>query len=194
MRPGKPYVFLFSFFAMIFYFSSVLGEDISNYSGCDVCEGAIHYGYAEARGIIGPEGMKLIAMLPKRPSVKIDLDGVRKPGSTNDPDAGFEIYAWGRDVIFIKHLYDESKIYIVADRQNASHGKFSEWYPEIYMETSHDNSIHLKDSVEKAWKKMKSSMIYEWMTQGHTGPSPGPVIGLKIRAILNLMRNQAREK
>lgn len=195
MGSKSKYVFLFSFFAIIFCCFPVFGEDISNYSGCEVCEGGIHYGYEEARRIIGTEGMKIIAMLPPKPSVKIDLDGVRKPGTTADPDAGFEISAWGRDVIYIKHLDDGSKIYIIADRRNAkSQTRLSEWYPEIYMETSHDDAIHLKDSVKEAWKKMESSMIYKWMAKNHTGVLPAQMIGSKIRSTLDLMRNQAPQK
>ena len=74
----------------IFYFVttfiitvSVSAEDIKNYSGCDFCHGAIHYGADEAKKILGPVCMKLFARLDpgNHKMLKIDLDGILKNGS-----------------------------------------------------------------------------------------------------------------
>lgn len=134
-----------------------LAEDVSNYSGCDVCHGAIHFAPAETRTILGAELMGRIVASPRGRVVKIDLDGMMKNGSEDSPDSGYEIMAWwNANIFFVKDLRDHSLVQVVMG-QGAD-------YMHLYLESGGENEIDLKDSVGQAWEKMKYSGIYQWVS------------------------------
>ncbi len=137
--------------------SPALAEDISNYSGCDVCHGAIHFTPAETRTILGAQLMARIVASPRNRVVKIDLDGMLKRGSADTPDSGYEIKTWwNANVFFVRDLRDRSLVQIVT-------GQGAEDM-QLYLESGGDNEIDLKDSVGQAWERMKYSGIYQWVS------------------------------
>ena len=153
--------------ALVALGSLVYAEDIKNYSNCDVCPGAIHYGTEEARKIMGYTGFRLASKLKKEKIVKIDMDGVLANGSEKDPDTGYEIKIWGTSILFIKDITDGSFIQIVSDHLNTSRtSSFNNWKPEIYLESSTLQKISLEDPLKVAWAKMKASNIYRWVAPG----------------------------
>ena len=168
--------------------SLVHAEDIKNYSDCDVCTGAIHYGTEEARKIMGHSGFRLASRLKQEKVVRVDMDGVLVNGSEKDPDKGYEIKIWGTDILFIKNIVDGSLIQIVTDRLNAGRGKsFDNWKPEIYLESGSSQPISLEDPLETAWDKMKASGIYRWTATGKDKAVWSVLLKKKITEAMQLM-------
>jgi hypothetical protein len=172
--------------------SLVYAEDIKNYSDCDVCTGAIHYGTEETRKIMGYMGFQLASRLKKEKVVRIDMDGVLINGSEKDPDTGYEIKIWGTDILFIKNITDGSLIQIVTDHLNTSRGSsFDDWKPEIYLESGSSQAISLEDSLEVAWSKMIASNIYRWVATGKDSVNWPELLKKKILEAMQLMAQQA---
>jgi len=171
--------------------SLVYAEDIKNYSDCDVCPGAIHYGSEEAKKILGPAVFRLASRLKEDKTIKIDMDGVLKNGSEKDPDAGYEIKIWGTDILFIKSIIDGSLIQIVTDKLNTGQaGSFDNWQPEIYLDSRPSQEIDLEDSVKVAWTKMKASNIYRWVAPGKYAINWPSMLKKKILEAMQLMVQQ----
>lgn len=151
------------------------GEDVRSYSECDVCPGTIHYGPVEAKKIMGSEGLALIRKKGRsdRATIKVDPD--------------IEIYSLP-NIIYIKSLLDESYIQIVTDEENAQRPGLSEdWYPEIYVQSSHSTEIRLEDTVTGAWEKMKKSRIYDWVFGDQNYMDHLDLLGSKISYALGLV-------
>lgn len=142
-------------------------EEVKNYSNCDVCAGTIHFGVAEARKVIGLEGMKLIRKMTRSDHIiiKVDIDGVLRNGSAGDSDTGYEIKIDSyQNVVYIKSLLDESYIQIVNVFQNAQRSNsLHDWHLEIYLQSAQSDKIRLEDTVTIAWEKMKTSHVYDWI-------------------------------
>jgi hypothetical protein len=144
-------------------------ETVSNYSDCKTCWGSIHYDPGETLQILGQKTFDLAARLSdmdegiiKR---KIDLEGVKTPGSAKDPDDGYEIkIAASRQTIYIRDLKDKSYIHLVPDFDGLAAGRqLKQWRPEIFLQAGVGQKIELKDPLTLAWKKMKTSSIYQWV-------------------------------
>jgi len=150
--------------------ASAFGEDNKNYSDCGVCPGSIHYGYEEARELMGKEGLDLIRRVDESVDqvILLDLDGVMKPARTKEKEPGYEIKITGfKNIIYIKSLMDDSYIQIVTDSGTARQSAvLSDWHPEIYLQSGDNDHITLKDTTEAAWDRMKQSHIYNWITSG----------------------------
>lgn len=175
--------------AMVFSVSSLNAEDIKNYADCDVCHGGIHYGPDEAKEILGKECFDLFAQLDdKSKTIKIDLDGVRKPGSKDSPNTGYEIMVWGVSPFYIKDLRDGSKIQIINHVINPSKPLSTDnWVPDIYLYAAKSDEIDLKDAMDVAWEKLKSSGIYFWVLSENENKDWNDALKNKILEMLKLM-------
>jgi len=142
-----------------------IAEDISNYSDCDVCHGAIHFGQKDTAGFLDKNlYMEALKGIAKGKVLKIDLDGVLINGTADTPDEGYELKIWGKNVFFIQELRDKSLVQVVWLPGDTENGEQDEGYHlDIYMEPGHDLEIDLKDSVDEAWKKMRFTQIYRWV-------------------------------
>jgi hypothetical protein len=171
---------------------SLYAEDNKNYANCDICHGGIHYGPEEAKEILGKECFDLIALLRDQlKTVKIDLDGDLKNGSRETPDTGYEIKAWGADPFYIEDLRDGSIILIssqTADLGQAS--TFGSWWPEIYLYASESDEIDLKDSMDVAWEKMKSSAIYFWVMSENENMEWNGLLKARMLKVLKLITGE----
>lgn len=153
----------------IFCVASAFGEDNKNYSNCGVCAGTIHYGYEEARELMGEEIFSLIRRVAnsKDQVMLLDMDGVMKPVRDREKEAGYEIrITCYRHVIYIRSLMDASYIQIVTDESLPLSAVLSDWHPEMYLQSGDTNQIALGESTDVAWNKMKQSHIYNWITSG----------------------------
>lgn len=175
--------------AIVMTVSSLHAEDNKNYADCDVCRGGIHYGPDEAKVILEKECLDLFVLLEDAAkTIKLDLDGVLKTGSKDTPDSGYEIKIWGVSPFFIKDLRDGSMILITNSVNDPARGPTMEnWKPEIYLYASKSNEIDLKDSMDIAWEKIKSSGIYFWISSENEGNQWNASFKKKILETLKLM-------
>ncbi len=166
-------------------------EDVKNYSNCDICPGTIHYGAVQARKIIGSEGLKLILKTDrsKRVIIKVDLDGELANGTADDNDTGYEIEISSfQNAVYLRSLFDGSYIQIVTYSLNAQRSGISpDWQPAIYLQSSQTDKIRLEDTVTAAWKKMKTSHIYDWVFSGQSHMDHLDLLGNKILYSLTLV-------
>jgi hypothetical protein len=163
----------------------VRAEQISNYSNCEVCPGAIHYGVDEAKPILGEATFDMVLGLTgfKGLTLKIDLDGSMAPatGSVTTDAYEIEIKA-SQEVVYIKDLRDGSYIHLVTDVQSENPPSGIErWHPEIYLQASHDTEIELSDPLPIAWEKFKAGSIYRWIMAGDSTVSWSSALQEKIR-------------
>lgn len=168
----------------------VSGEEIANYAGCEVCEGAIHLTIGETKDLMGFEGTMatLKILLPTDKIIKIDLDGKLENGTKETPDEGYEIRIWGDEIFFIQDLRDESVIQMITSRAQISTTGDTEGYqPHIYLDAGHDHGILLTDSVDVAWKKLKQTRIYEWVGKAENKKEWLPLLRKKIIFAMELM-------
>ena len=161
----------------ILVFGAIAGaEDIKNDSGCDVCDGAIHFGPEETRKILG-EGIheKIKNMWWQgQKSVWVDLDGVLINTEAPDNESPFEIKIYGTMFrIFVKSLMDGSVMELVLDKVKEGEeddknfaSVLVTWDPEIFLYAGHDEPIDLTDSLDVAWKKITERHIFQWMSRG----------------------------
>ena len=178
-------------------FGAIAGaEDIKNDSGCDVCDGAIHFGPEETRDIFGDEvRQKISGMWWKgQKSVWIDLDGVWKNTEMPKNENQFEIKIYGTVLrIFVKSLVDDSIIEIVINNvepvaDNASPLEAPvDWLPEIYLYAGHADPINLTDPVDAAWKKMEERHIYQWISRGKDLRTDPKEMRTQIMSVLNTL-------
>lgn len=141
-------------------------EDIANYAGCDVCDGAIHLEGAQAKNVLALAGMLAIPRLPipDYNTIKIDLDGKLPQGGADTPDQGYEIKIWGSRVLYIKDLRDNSFIQVVTSRGVYTGPEtINQYQPHIFLSAGHEHTIDLKDSVDLAWQKLGHTNIYKWV-------------------------------
>lgn len=151
--------------------SSVLGEDISNYSECDVCHGSIHLNPIETKLLLGEEGRKFVQSLgEKQVVIKVDAHGKLAPASAETPNKEYEMLVWvGGSALFIKDTRDDSLIQLVLDKSGASQG-LEMWQPHIYAESGKVDEIVLTDTVATGWSKFSSSSLAQWLgKKGNTG-------------------------
>lgn len=166
----------------------VQAEDIQNYSGCDVCPGGIHFHPKETREILPEKTRDTIrSMRPKRPGIKIDLDGVLPQGSQNTPSAGYEIYSYGYNPFYIKSLIDGSRIQVITDPDGLQHVNKDKWKPEMYLYSSKANDISLTDSVDAAWSTFKKSHISYWISSESNERQWLHDLGQKIAEMLRMV-------
>jgi hypothetical protein len=175
---------------------SAYAEDISNYNGCDVCPGTIHYGVFEAKILIGLKGPALAARLKKaeRKEIKVDLDGSLPYGSKKD-SAGYELKVLVlENAIYIIDLRDGSYIYFVTDSVNIGLGNwYTNWSPEIFLQAGDEDKIRLDDSVKVAWDKMRKSSIYGWVTSNDAEADWTESLREKLIWVLKLAAEQRRD-
>ena len=178
--------------ALFFSFSSLNAEDNKNYASCEVCRGGIHYGPEEAKEILDKECFDLFAQLKDQSkTIKIDLDGVLKNGSREKPDTGYEIKVWGADPFYIKDLRDGSTILISSQVEDLSQAPtFDSWKPEIYLYASKSDGIDLKDPMDVAWEKMKTSAVYFWVVSKDENMEWNDSLKSRILKVLKLMTQQ----
>ncbi len=163
-------VLFFAVFAVLLNGEGAHAENISNYSGCDVCEGAVHLDGGETKALLGTRGRELVSALQSDglKHIRIDVDGVLK--SSRDPDAteGFEIIVYGSmHSIILKSLLDGSLIQFITDKGNELLvGAQDNWQPHLYIQSADGEAIHLEDTVETGWKKFSESAIYDWVLSG----------------------------
>ncbi|THB80537.1 MAG: hypothetical protein D3926_06810 [Desulfobacteraceae bacterium] len=145
--------------------------DISNYSACDVCHGSIHFRGEEAKQILGREGVLSITALPVGKMIKLDLDGVKKTGTRQNSDEGYEIKAWNAgENLFIQWIKDHSSVQIVlAATGRASIDPMEQFSLEIFLNSGRPDEIDLKDSMEAAWQKLSGSQLYKWVSDDVSG-------------------------
>jgi len=151
---------------MVLFPLFIQSEEIANYAGCDVCNGAIHLTMKETKDLLGLEGViaTLKLPLPNSKKVKIDLDGKLENGTKDSAYDGYEIEIWGSEIFFIKDLRDESVIQMLTSRgQLPSSDNMQSYKPHIFLDAGHTHGIDLKDSVDVAWKKMRHTNIYKWV-------------------------------
>lgn len=166
--------FIFILAAMMAWGTFGAAEDIQNDSGCDVCDGAIHYGPDETREIFGDEIREKINEMrwQGQKNVWIDLDGVWKNTESPENESHFELKIYGTILkVFVKSLMDGSVVELVlntveetGDDTTASLSRT--WNPEIYFYAGHAEPIDLSDSVDAAWKKIKERHVYQWIGRG----------------------------
>jgi hypothetical protein len=155
-------------FVLLFVFpGSVLGEKVKPLNpDCDVCPVVICYDGEEAKGILGKEGAKLLLKLStiQKKISKIDLDGVKKPGSENEDNEGYELLVFiYPNMIAINFISDSSAIKIQTDSKNlAPDGVTRAWAPEIYL-SPHYAPIKKDDDIKTAWGKVKESSLYQYV-------------------------------
>lgn len=133
---------------------------------CDACPVVVSYGGDEAKEILGPGGQSLMLeldTLPRKKSIKIDLDGSVKPGpeASNDPNYDLLVFLYPH-LIVINSIKDGSSIKIVTDFQNLKVFKTPDkWHPELQITSANEIEISQSDSLALAWMKVGSSTIYE---------------------------------
>ncbi|MBI9092072.1 MAG: hypothetical protein JEZ12_22900 [Desulfobacterium sp.] len=135
---------------------------------CAACLVVISYEGSEAKEVVGTEGQSLILKLdaissPK--SIKIDLDGKKKPGpgDSNDPDYELLVYIYPH-LIAINAIKDSSTLSIKTDIKSLKSFKDqNKWNPEIQIATSQGLDISRSDTLDIAWLKCNASMIYEYV-------------------------------
>lgn len=134
---------------------------------CDVCPVVISYNHAETRNILGKTGkdkiLKLRAIEEK--TVKIDLDGLKKIGSENDSDYGYELLVFVyQHMIAINSIPDGSSIKLKTDFNDLiRHQNMDQWNPEIQLSPSNRYEIEKSDTLDAAWSKMKKSRMYDFI-------------------------------
>ncbi len=135
---------------------------------CAVCRVVISYEGSEAKEILGTEGQSLIleleAISPKK-TIKIDLDGKKKPGSEKSKDQDYELLVFiYPHLIAINAIKDSSTLKIKTDFQSLkSYKNRNKWNPEIQISTPTGLEISRSDSLDTAWLKCNAGMIYEYV-------------------------------
>jgi hypothetical protein len=165
-------------------------EEIANYSNCDTCPGNIAYRGGEAREILGRSGFQMLREMKPltRRALKVDLEDF-KQSTSKDPSSGREIEIRAHRIgIHIKSLLDGSYIQVVVDQEKARASNVLElWRPEIYLQSPESNKISLKDPLEVAWEKMKTSHLYEWAFGGQGGKRAPSLLGQRILKALQMV-------
>ena len=174
---------------LLFSISTLHAEDNKNYADCEVCRGGIHYGPEEAKEILGQGCFDLFVQLTDQSkTVKLDLDGVLKNGSREKPDTGYEIKVWGADPFYIKDLRDGSMILISSRVEDFGlTPTFDNWKPEIYLYAAKSDGIDLKDPMDVAWEKMKTSAVYYWVVSKDENIEWEALLKDRILKMLTLM-------
>lgn len=181
--------------AMILWGTVASAEDIKNDSGCDVCDGAIHYGPDETIKIFGDEIHQKINDMwwQGQKSVWIDLDGVFKNTETPGDESAFELKIYGSVLkVFIESLMDGSVMELVVNNveeveEDAPQNASIPWLPEIYLYAGHTEPIDLSDSLDVAWRKMKERHIYEWAGRGKDVRANPEELRKQIMVMLNTL-------
>ena len=134
---------------------------------CDVCPVVISYGKDETKKILGTKGMHLLSLLKKIDSKtsKIDLDGLKKPGSEKDSDEGYELLVFSyKHLVAINSIKDKTTIKIKTDFKNLRPDNISStWAPEIQLTPPQFSQIEKNDDLETAWEKIKIGMLYQYI-------------------------------
>ncbi len=147
--------------ALVWVSCPASAEQVANLSGCDVCHGAISLSFQETKDLMGDEIFERFGRIRKNAVVKIDLDGILKPGTGASLDDGFELRIWNNNnVVMIRDLRDKSTIQFVVTAGPSA---------RIYLESSTDNEIDLSDSMDLAWMKFRLSNAYQWVRENGVG-------------------------
>ena len=169
----------------------VVAEENKNDSGCDVCPGAVYFSPEESTEILGDEirAWALEWWWQGQRSVWIDLDGVLKNAEAPENETHFELQIYGMpDRIFIKSLLDNSVLelvcYAIESKAAVAAGGSAAWSPEIYLFAGHDGQIDLEDSLDEAWRKIRETHIYQWVSRGKDlRETPGEMKARVFRAM-----------
>ncbi len=135
---------------------------------CAACLVVISYEGSEAKEILGTEGQSLIQKLEaisSKKSIKIDLDGKKKPGSGESKDQDYELLVFiYPHLIAINAIKDSSTLKIKTDLNSLKLYKdLNKWNPEIQIIPPNGLEISQSDSLDIAWLKCNASMIYEYV-------------------------------
>ena len=130
---------------------------------CAVCPVVISYEGEEAKKLLGKEGEVLLKELSNigEKTIKIDMDGIRKPGSESDSDDGYEFLVFVHpNLIVINCIQDNSSLQIKTDYTKLIPEDSAGWPTEIHIRSA-EPSIEKDDDLEIAWEKVKISRLYE---------------------------------
>ena len=64
---------------------------------------------------------------------------------------------------------------------------FDSWWPEIYLYAAKSDEIDLKDSMDVAWEKMKTSAVYYWVASKDENIEWEVLLKTRILKMLMLM-------
>lgn len=133
---------------------------------CAICPVVISFEGKEAKKLLGNGGKALILKLSniENKTFKIDMDGVRKPGSEIDSNKGYELLvSVYPDFIAINCIQDESSIKIETDHKQLKAGTSDSWSPEIQLGSA-EAKIQKDDDLEIAWEKVKMGKLYQYIS------------------------------
>lgn len=134
---------------------------------CAVCPVVISYEGEEAKKLLGSDGTALLmrlANIDHNKTIKIDMDGIKSPGSESDSDNGYELLVFVYPhLIAINCIQDESSIKISTDHKQLNAKALDNWSPEIHLKAA-EIKIEKDDDLEIAWEKIKISRLYKYIS------------------------------